>query len=133
MTLALSSRRAVSDASSALMFRSIRNDTPALPRKTADIVSIGKTKLPPVADYAARCAALIRETFPAPSQHQMCIAAARHTGASIDTVDRILSGLTKSPDARLMLIVMCIRQSRDPRPFHLGGGFAVRITHEGSQ
>lgn len=99
---------------------------------TAEIVTHPRRKLPPVADYAKRCAALIRETFPAPSQHQTCLAAARMTGASPDTFDRILSGITKSPDARLMLVVMAIRAARDPRPFNLGNGFAVRVTMEAS-
>ena len=85
-----------------------------------------------MSDYADRCAALIRETFPAPSQHQMCVAASRHTGASPDTFDRILNGLTKSPDARLMLCVAAIHQARSGRPFNLGGGFAVRLTMEGT-
>lgn len=99
----------------------------AIHRNAAEIVTLPKAKLPPVADCARRCAALIRETFPAPSQYQMCLAAARMTGASPDTFDRILSGSTKSPDAKLMLTVMAIRASRDPRPFDLGNGFAVRI------
>lgn len=100
--------------------------------KTAQIVALPKTKLPPVADYASRCAALIRETFPARSQHQTCLAASRMIGASLDTVERILLGLTKSPDARLMLAVMAVRATRDPRPFDLGNGFAVRVTIGGA-
>lgn len=103
---------------------------PADGGNTAEIVAHPRRKLPPVADYAKRCAALIRETFPAPSQHQTCLAAARMTGACPDTFNRILSGITKSPDARLMLCVMAIRAARDPRPFDLGNGFAVRITME---
>ena len=101
-------------------------------RNTAEIVAHPRRKLPPIADYAERCSALIRETFPAPSQHQTCMAAARATGASPDTLDRILSGITKSPDARLMLVVMAIRAARDPRPFDLGNGFAVRVTMDGT-
>ncbi len=99
-------------------------------RKTAEIIQHPAKKVPPVADYASRCAKLIRETFPARSQYQMCLAAARATGASPDTFDRILSGITKSPDAPLMLTVMAIRASRDPRPFELGNGFVVRVTQE---
>lgn len=97
----------------------------------AGIVKLPRAKVPPVADYAKRCADLIREVFPAQSQHQTCIAAARMTGASPDTFDRILSGLTKSPDAKLMLVVMAIRAATDPRPFDLGNGFAVRVTMDG--
>lgn len=102
-------------------------------RNTAEIVTLAKAKLPVVPDYARRCAALIRETFPAPSQYQMCLAAARMTGASPDTFDRILSGSTKSPDAKLMLVVMAIRAARDPRPFDLGNGFAVRIVRSAQE
>lgn len=101
-------------------------------RNTAEIVRHPRTKVPAVADYAARCAELIRETFPAQSQHQTCLAAARMTGASPDTIDRIICGLTKSPDARLMLVIMAIRQARDGKPFDLGDGFAVRITMGGA-
>lgn len=85
------------------------NANPDLSRKSAEIVAFPKATFPAVSDYAKRCAALIRETFPAPSQHQMCIAAARMTGASPDTFDRILAGQTKSPDAKLMLTVLAIR------------------------
>lgn len=100
-------------------------------RNIAGILTLPRTKVPPVADYAKRCAYLIRDTFPAQSQHQTCIAAARMTGASPDTFDRILSGLTKSPDAKLMLVVMAIRAATDPRPFDLGNGFAVRVIMDG--
>lgn len=102
------------------------------PRNTAEIVKLPRPQLPPVADYAARCAALIRETFPARSQHQMCIEASRMTGASPDTFDRILSGLTKSPDARLMLTVMAIRAATGKADFPLGNGLAVRIVADAS-
>lgn len=122
----------LSGGASSLSFHSIRNASPEQFRKSADIVSIGKTILPPVADYADRCAALIRETFPASSQHQMCLDAARYCGASPDTFDRILNGLPMSPDARLMLCVAAIHQARSGRPFNLGGGFAVRLTMEGT-
>ena len=101
-------------------------------RNTAEIVTLAKAKLPAVSDYAKRCAALIRETFPAPSQHQMCIAAARMTGASPDTFDRILAGLTKSPDAKLMLTVLAIRAATGKGDFPLGNGFSVRIILGGS-
>lgn len=96
-------------------------------RKTAELVTYPKATFPAVADYAKRCAALIRETFPAPSQHQMCIAAARMTGASPDTFDRILAGDTKSPDARLMLTILAIRAATGKGDFPLGDGFSVRI------
>lgn len=95
--------------------------------KTAEIVTFPKATFPAVSDYAKRCAALIRETFPAPSQHQMCIAAARMTGASPDTFDRILAGLTKSPDAKLMLTVLAIRAATGKGDFPLGNGFSVRV------
>lgn len=100
-------------------------------RTSAEIVIHPKPKLPPVADYAARCAALIRETFPARSQHQTCIDAARMTGTSPDTIERILNGLTKSPDARLMIAVMGVRAATGKGDFALGNGFAIRIIMEG--
>lgn len=89
-------------------------------RNTAEIVTLAKAKLPVVPDYAKRCAALIRETFPAPSQHQMCIAAARMTGASPDTFDRILT-------------VLAIRVATGKGDFPLGNGFSVRIILGGSE
>lgn len=122
---------ASSGSSSAPFCKSPRKTNPAGGGNAAEkIAPFPRVKVPPVADYAARCAALIRETFPAPSQHQTCLAAARATGACPDTFDRVLSGITKSPDARLMLVVMAIRATRDPRPFNLGNGFAVRVTME---
>lgn len=102
-------------------------------RTSAEIISYPKRKLPSVADYAGLCAGLIRETFPAPSQHQTCINAAHMTGASPDTIDRILSGPTKSPDAKLMLAVMAIRAAMGKRTFDLGNGFSIRIIMEGQE
>lgn len=102
-------------------------------RKTAQLVTFPKATFPAVSDYAKRCAVLIRETFPAPSQHQMCIAAARMTGASPDTFDRILAGLTKSPDAKLMLTVLAIRAATGKGDFPLGNGFSVRIILGGAE
>lgn len=99
-------------------------------RTSAEISRFTRRKLPPVSDYADRCAALIRETFPAPSQHRICLRAAQMTGACPDTFDRILTGQTKSPDARLMLVILAIRAATDPRPFDLGNGFALRVTME---
>lgn len=131
MTLALSNRPVVFSSRRSPVVADLSTINHEQTRNVAQIVRFQKCKLPPVADYAARCAALIRETFPAPSQHQMCLAAARMTGGSPDTFDRILSGLTKSPDARLMLVVMAIRAAKDPRPFSLGNGFAVRLIMEG--
>ncbi len=126
MSLAVSNRLAVSDASDVPSFATGIN-SPAL-GTSAEIVGYPRKKLPPVSDYAGLCAGLIRETFPAPSQHQTCLAAARMTGASPDTFDRILTGLTKSPDARLMMVVMAIRaQQTGKRQFDLGGGFAIRL------
>ena len=110
--------------------RKVNADTP---RTSAEKIDFPRKKLPPVADYAALCAGLIRETFPAPSQHQMCLAAARMTGSSPDTFERILTGMTKSPDAKLMLAVMAIRAATGKRQFDLGGGFAIRIVMEGQE
>lgn len=102
-------------------------------RETAEKIDFPKKKLPPVPDYAGLCAGLIRETFPAPSQHQTCLLAAQMTGASPDTIDRILSGLTKSPDAKLMLAVMAIRAAMGKRTFDLGNGFSIRLIMEGQE
>ena len=133
MGLALSVRSDFgSSAASSVSVAAAADHAPEVAGNTAKIVTHPRRKLPPIADYAERCAALIRETFPAPSQHQTCLAAARVTGTSHDTFDRILSGITKSPDARLMLVVMAIRAARDPRPFDLGNGFAVRVTMDGT-
>lgn len=103
-------------------------------RKTAGkSVPFPRAKFPPVPDYAALCAALICETFPARSRHQTCIDASRAVGSSPDTFERILSGDTKSPCGNLMLRVMTIRANRDDKPFPIGNGLAIRITMEASQ
>ncbi len=123
-----------SGSASEFSFKSCRNEYRIQFRNNAEKITFPKKKLPPVSDYADRCAALIKETFPAPSQNQTCLNAAREVGASPDTFDRILSGLTKSPDAKLMLAVMAVRAHRSgQRDFNLGGGFAIRLIMENAQ
>lgn len=100
---------------------------------TAEIVSYPKRKLPPVADYAKLCKGLIEETFWDRSQHRICLNAAMATGEPVATFCRILSGETKSPDAKLMLAVMAIRAAMGKRTFDLGNGFAIRIIMEGQE
>ncbi len=80
--------------------------------KSGKIYAFPKSKLPPLPDYARACAALIWATFPAPSQHGVCVAASMATGASPNTFDRILSGATKKPDGYLMQCVQIIAASR---------------------
>jgi len=63
----------------------------------------------------------------------LTIAAARMTGASPDTFDRILAGLTKSPDAKLMLTVLAIRAATGKGDFPLGNGFSVRVILGGNE
>ena len=85
-------------------------------RKSAEIAAFPKSKLPPVSDYARACAALIWNTFPAPSQHGVCARAARETGiAAADTFDRIVSGKTAHIDGYLMRCVMVIAAARGIR------------------
>lgn len=82
-------------------------------RRTAPISRFPRTKLPPVADYARACAALIWATFPASSQNAVCERAERELCiASADTFARILSGHTKSPAGHLMQCVMVVAASR---------------------
>lgn len=86
-----------------------------------------------VEDFGAACARLIGMTFPGPSRNAVCEAAARATGASPDTFERILGGITKHPDPRLMFAVLAIYQSKTGKPFPIGGGFEIRITQSGAK
>lgn len=101
--------------------------------ETAEICRFPKRKLPPVADYAKLCKGLIDETFAAQSQHQVCVKASMATGEPVATFYRILSGETKSPDAKLMLAVMTIRAAMGKRTFDLGNGFSIRVIMEGQE
>jgi hypothetical protein len=102
------------------------------PRKSAEIAKFPKAKLPAaLQDFSRVCAQMILATFPARSQHAVCVSAAHATGASPDTFERILSGATKHPDARLMFTVLAIHQMRTGTAMPLGGGFEIRITQTG--
>lgn len=50
--------------------------------------------------------------FPAASQHQVCKGAAKATGASADTFDRLLNGFTATPDLILLVHVARIYTAR---------------------
>ena len=82
--------------------------------KSGEIVALPKAKLPMVPNIGREFARMIERTFPAASRHQTCVMAAQATGASLNTIERILSGATKSPDARLMWAVMQVAASRGP-------------------
>ena len=133
MGLALLSADQQSGVASVASFRSCRNPSTEQFCKTEEIRSFPKKKFPPVADYARRCKLLLEETWPERSQHQTCVKASQETGEPISTFYRIMAGETKSPDARLMLLVLSIRARRNPAPFNLGNGFAVRIIMEGQE
>jgi len=104
----------------------------ASPRKSADIVTFPKTKLPAlVEDFGKAAARLIWATFDGRSQYAVCLAAAQALGTSPDTIERLLNGVTKAPDARMMFACLAIYQSRHGKPFDIGGGFAIHITQGG--
>jgi hypothetical protein len=101
-------------------------------RKSAEIAKYPKAKLPAaLQDFSRVCANMILATFPERSQHAVCVSAARATGASPDTFERILSGATKHPDARLIFTVLAIHQTRTGNAMPLGGGFEISITQTG--
>ena len=105
-----------------------------LHRNVAAIARFPKAKLPATVEpFGKLCARLVAMTFPGPSRNATCEAASRATGASPDTFERILSGVTKHPDPRLMFAVLAIYQSKTGKPFPIGGGFEIRITQGAAQ
>jgi hypothetical protein len=92
----------------------LQGDTaPAPSRKSAEIVHIGRTFLPPMDDYLRACADLLWRTFPAPSANAVCDRAEAETGiASADTYHRILSGQTKKPDGYVIHVLLHFAHAR---------------------
>jgi hypothetical protein len=84
-----------------------------------------------VDDFGRACARLVEMTFGGPSRNAVCEAAARATGASVDTFERILAGRTKHPDPRLMFAVLALYQAKTGHAFPIGAGFEIRITQCG--
>ena len=104
------------------------------PRRSAEIARFTRAKLPSVVeDFGKACARLVSITFPGPSRNAICEAASQATGASPDTFERIIGGVTKHPDPRLMFAVLAIYQSKTGKAFPIGGGFEIRITQTGSK
>ena len=105
------------------------------PRKVAEIVPFPRrlpARLPEGVDvYSRAVARLIAATFPAPSQHQSCLLAARALGVSPDTVDRILSARTARVDSALLFRCLYLYQSRTGLPFDLGGGLVLGFAVSG--
>ena len=99
---------------------------------TGQIAVFPKAKLPAqIDDFARASAKLIWETFPGRSQNAVCQLASQHLGVSPDTIDRILSGVTRHIDPRVMFLCLGIYQTRTGRAFPIGGGYEVRITQVG--
>jgi hypothetical protein len=103
-------------------------------RKAAEIVPLGKTRLPALVEpFDVSCAKLIAATFPGRSQNAVCEAAAMALGVSPDTIDRILGKRTKHPDPRLMFLCLGIYQTKTGKAWPIGGGFEIRITQTGAE
>jgi len=106
----------------------------APPRKSAEIATFPKAKLPAaVEDFGRSCAKLIWATFPGRSQNAVCEEAAQWLCVSPDTIDRILGNRTKHPDPRIMFLCLAIYQSKTGKAWPIGGGFEIRITQTGAQ
>ena len=102
-------------------------------RTSAGIATFPKAKLPPqVDDFGRSCARLIDATFSARSRNATCEAASAALGVSADTIERILSGVTKHPDPRLMFLCLGIYQTKTGKAWPIGGGFEIRITQTGA-
>ena len=111
---------------------SVKVATPA-PRKSAEIATFPKAKLPgSVDDFSRSCARLLWATFPGRSQNAVCEEAARWLGVSPDTVDRILGQRTKHPDPRIMFLCLGIYQTKTGKAWPIGGGYEIRITQTGA-
>ena len=84
-------------------------------RKSAEIVSLRE-----LAETRAEINRLTKETirgaFPAPSQHQTCVAAGRMLGCDPDTIERMMAGLTKRPDLMLLCAACRVYADRNKRP-----------------
>lgn len=94
-------------------------------RKSAEIVSLPKAKLPPVDGYLRACADLLWRTFPASSANGVCDRAEAETGvASSDTFHRILAGQTKKPDGYVMHVVLHFAHARG---VNIPAAFAIRV------
>jgi len=105
-----------------------------IPRKSAEIATFPKAKLPAaVEDFGRSCAKLIWATFPGRSQNAVCEEAAQWLCVSPDTIDRILGNRTKHPDPRIMFLCLAIYQSKTGKAWPIGGGFEIRITQTGAQ
>ena len=87
----------------------------------------------PEVDMVAETARVIRAAFPAPSQHQCCLRAARALGTSPDTIDRILSGSTSRIDGRLMFAALAWWSMNTGNAWDIGKGWSVRIAIGGGQ
>jgi hypothetical protein len=108
--------------------------TSPVPRRSAGkpgVVNFSKSDLfRAIGDFGELTAGMIRQTYPAASQHATCNEASSHLGCSPDTVERILRGQTKAPDARLLFAILADFPTRRQRPFELGGGFFINIGSE---
>ena len=82
-------------------------------------------RMPP--DMGRIYARMIEATFPAPSRHAVCVKAAQALGTSVDTIERMVAGMTVRADARLILQCLVIYQHRRKVPFQIAPGLAAKL------
>lgn len=82
-------------------------------RKTAEIVRRDRLTLASARDAIRDLAPdLIRRAFPAPSQHQTCLEAAKVFGTSPDSVQRLIDGSTQRADILALALAAQIYERR---------------------
>ena len=81
--------------------------------------------MPP--DMGRIYARMIEATFPAPSRHAVCVKAAQALGTSVDTIERMVAGMTVRADARLILHCLLIYQHQRKVPFQIAPGHHAKL------